>query len=157
MAENMVDKPNITITFLIEYKGKFLLVRRASKEENFPDLWAFPGGKVEIGETVVETIRREVYEETGLMLNNEAAFLNTYAFNKTVGLAFFVSTISDKVRLSNELTDHRWVESEEELQEHKCIPGIYNHLRCAKSILSRGYFDGLEEMNLVEHKYINKS
>ena len=30
---------------------------------------AFPGGKIEIGESIVTSIRREVYEETGLKLN----------------------------------------------------------------------------------------
>lgn len=30
---------------------------------------AFPGGKIEIGESIVPSIKREVYEETGLKLN----------------------------------------------------------------------------------------
>lgn len=31
---------------------------------------AFPGGKVEPGESIVPSVKREVYEETGLTLNN---------------------------------------------------------------------------------------
>lgn len=30
---------------------------------------AFPGGKIEIGESIIPSIKREVYEETGLKLN----------------------------------------------------------------------------------------
>ena len=30
---------------------------------------AFPGGKIEMGESIVPSIKREVYEETGLKLN----------------------------------------------------------------------------------------
>lgn len=30
---------------------------------------AFPGGKIELGESIVPSIKREVYEETGLKLN----------------------------------------------------------------------------------------
>lgn len=31
---------------------------------------AFPGGKIELGESIVPSIKREVYEETGLKLNS---------------------------------------------------------------------------------------
>ena len=31
---------------------------------------AFPGGKIESGESIVPSVKREVYEETGLKLNN---------------------------------------------------------------------------------------
>ena len=31
---------------------------------------AFPGGKIEVGESIVPSVKREVYEETGLKLNS---------------------------------------------------------------------------------------
>jgi len=62
----MNDHPNLVITFLIEYGGKFLIVKRAQGESNFPGKWAFPGETVENKETVVDAIRRGVKEETGL-------------------------------------------------------------------------------------------
>lgn len=42
-------------------EGHVLLGRRADSGE-----WGLPGGNVEIGESVVEALRREVHEETGL-------------------------------------------------------------------------------------------
>lgn len=44
-----------------------LLVRRAG--EPFRGWWGLPGGAVELGETVVEALRREVWEETGLQVD----------------------------------------------------------------------------------------
>lgn len=42
--------------------GRILLLRRGDGE----NLWGFPGGAIEPGESVEEAVRREVREETGL-------------------------------------------------------------------------------------------
>ena len=44
----------------------FLLTRRNSRMSDHPGQWAFPGGRVDAGETVEEAARREVAEEVGL-------------------------------------------------------------------------------------------
>lgn len=46
---------------VINDEGKILLHRRSDN-----DLWALPGGAMEIGESITETVIREVKEETGL-------------------------------------------------------------------------------------------
>lgn len=46
---------------ILDDKGRVLLERRADR-----NMWGFPGGIMELGETFVETARREVWEETGL-------------------------------------------------------------------------------------------
>ncbi|KAK9909386.1 hypothetical protein WJX75_001461 [Coccomyxa subellipsoidea] len=46
-----------------------LLVRRAKPPE--VGKWTFPGGSLELGETMVECAVREAYEETGLHLRND--------------------------------------------------------------------------------------
>jgi ADP-ribose pyrophosphatase YjhB (NUDIX family) len=46
---------------IVNDEGKFLLQQRSDNS-----LWALPGGALEIGESISETIVREVKEETGL-------------------------------------------------------------------------------------------
>ena len=36
----------------------------------FKDKWIIPGGKIEYGETILETVEREVKEETNLLIDN---------------------------------------------------------------------------------------
>ena len=51
---------------IINPKTKEVLVQERIKS------WegiAFPGGKVELGEGIVPSVKREIYEETGLKIN----------------------------------------------------------------------------------------
>jgi 8-oxo-dGTP pyrophosphatase MutT (NUDIX family) len=47
--------------FIQDSKGQVLLIRRTDN-----DLYAIPGGALELGETLTQTVQREVMEETGI-------------------------------------------------------------------------------------------
>jgi mutator protein MutT len=53
---------------LIEKDGKNLVMRRSKLNDYMPLKWDIPGGIARPGETLEETIRREVKEETGLTI-----------------------------------------------------------------------------------------
>ena len=146
---------NVAVTGVIKYNGQYLLVKRSEDSEHFPGLWAFPGGRIDLFETAVDAIRREIYEETKLELNDECAFLDTFSFDKTVGFAFLVCAKNGVITLSKELTDYSWITELNDMDKFNCIPGIYNHLVRAIHMVKHGFFDSLEEMNLTEKKYIN--
>jgi 8-oxo-dGTP diphosphatase len=54
-----------TSTAIIPYpEGKILLIKRNTRP--FVGYWALPGGRMDPGETIEQTVVREVKEETGL-------------------------------------------------------------------------------------------
>ena len=54
----------VSIDAVVIRDGRILLIKRGS--EPYRGMWALPGGYVEWDESVEDTVRREVKEETGL-------------------------------------------------------------------------------------------
>jgi 8-oxo-dGTP diphosphatase len=50
---------------IIQDQGRFFVARRGPGEK-LAGLWEFPGGKVEPGETLQESLKREIAEELGV-------------------------------------------------------------------------------------------
>ena len=51
---------------ILDKDGKLLMTRRPMKMRIFPWAWVLPGGKVDPGETLEESVIREIHEETGI-------------------------------------------------------------------------------------------
>ena len=60
------DKPRVAVGAIVFSNDRVLLVRRGQPPSE--DLWAIPGGSVEIGETLQEAAEREILEETGITI-----------------------------------------------------------------------------------------
>mgnify|MGYP001228281817 CR=1 FL=1 len=60
------------VSLAVLSNGRFLLVRRGHSPAK--GLFAFPGGRVEEGEDAETAVRRELYEETGLVVDEIYSF-----------------------------------------------------------------------------------
>jgi 8-oxo-dGTP diphosphatase len=60
----MQNTPKLTVDAVILLNGKIVLIKR--KNPPYQNMFALPGGFVDIGETVEQAVAREAYEETGL-------------------------------------------------------------------------------------------
>jgi len=65
-AEPYPDRPCVAVGAVVFKDGRVLLVRRGQPPAQ--DLWAIPGGKVGLGETLQEAAEREIFEETGIII-----------------------------------------------------------------------------------------
>ena len=94
---------------VIEYKNKILITKRLNK--NFlPGLWEFPGGKIEKNETAIETIVREVKEETNLTVSNPI-FLGNIKHKYShfgVNISLFIS-FPKSIKSLNLSQEYRWI------------------------------------------------
>jgi ADP-ribose pyrophosphatase YjhB (NUDIX family) len=58
------DYPRVGVGAVVLHRGRVLLVRRGGHPA--AGKWSLPGGLVEVGETTVDAIRRELAEECGI-------------------------------------------------------------------------------------------
>ena len=94
---------------VVREDGRVLVVRRADNGG-----WEPPGGVLELAETVEDGVRREVYEETGIMVAVDR--LTGVYKNMTLGvvaLVFRCRPEGGRERLSEESTAVEWLTPDE--------------------------------------------
>ena len=56
-------EPRIRVSAILRWRGRILLLRH---EKAGGEIWLLPGGGVQVGESLVSALQRELQEETGL-------------------------------------------------------------------------------------------
>jgi 8-oxo-dGTP diphosphatase len=116
MSRHYPDRPYLAVSAVIIRGGEFLAVRRARPP--MQGLFTLPGGGVEIGESLLDAVRREVLEETGLTIEPLALAGYREAVTRDgagrvpshfVILAFAARWIAGEPRLNEELSEARWI------------------------------------------------
>jgi ADP-ribose pyrophosphatase YjhB (NUDIX family) len=64
--------PQLASSAILERDGRYLLIRRRNPPS--AELFAFPGGRAEPGETPADTALREFFEETGIAARDPDLF-----------------------------------------------------------------------------------
>jgi 8-oxo-dGTP pyrophosphatase MutT (NUDIX family) len=129
----------VSNTICLERGGKFLIIKRRPDEVAFPSKWEFVGGKLENGERITESVRREVKEETSLEVDGELLFLGDFEFTRrdghhVVGLRFAARAKHGEVKLSEDHTNYAWI-APGEASEYDLIGGLDEELERAARLL----------------------
>lgn len=114
---------------VVNDRGELLLERRADN-----DLWGLPGGGMNLGETLAQTIVREVREETGLEVE-PAGLVGIYSdphhviayddgeVRQEFSVCFRTRLLGGQLAADAESTDLRWVDPDalDDLPMHPTI------------------------------------
>lgn len=135
-----MDKYPVVVTGLVKYKDKFLIVKRNSNMEMYPNKWSFPGGKVIPGETLFETLKREIKEETNLDIENRKEFISDFSFQRpfgksTMGFCFLVNAKHNNVKINEEFTDFTWI-TQNEINNYDLIQPLKTEIKKASKYKS---------------------
>lgn len=97
-------KIDIRIAACILKNNKILMVRHKKGDEKY---WLLPGGRIEYGETMIETLKRELVEETGLEISVGNLMFMSEAIPKDnhrhiVNIFFEAEIIGGEIKLGDE-------------------------------------------------------
>ncbi len=105
-------KPRLQIALALIVRGdEILITRRPSTADHLPDVWEFPGGKVEASETPADAAIREAREEVGLTVEVIRALPPIewdYPKRIVVLHPFEVRVISGEIQL-NGVAEAEWI------------------------------------------------
>ena len=112
------DQPRVAVGAIVFKDSRVLLVRRGKPPAR--DLWAIPGGSVNVSETLQRAAEREIYEETGITIQAlEPVYTFDYIERDESGCAKFHYVIVDltadyvegEPRPGDDALEARWVSS----------------------------------------------
>jgi len=112
--------PRVAVGAVVFKDERVLLVRRGQPPAE--NLWAIPGGSVELGETLQEAAEREILEETGITIRaGEPVYTFDVIDRDRIGKIRFHYVIVDlsadyiagKPKAGDDATEARWVRVQE--------------------------------------------
>ena len=112
--------PQVAVGAIVKRENEVLLVKR--NQPPSVGLWAIPGGRVELGETLQQAAEREILEETGLTVRagNPVYTFDVIERDDDGRVRFhyiIVDVVADyvggEIRAGGDVSEARWVTLEE--------------------------------------------
>lgn len=143
MSREYPDYPRVGVGAVVLRRGRVLLVRRGGQPAS--GKWSLPGGLVELGETTVDAVRREIREECGIdirvvgvagvidRITRDAAGRIRYHYVLVDYLAY---AESEAVVAGTDAAECRWVEIER-VSELDVTDGLMDMIRRAQALAGK--------------------
>jgi 8-oxo-dGTP diphosphatase len=134
--KNIMDQEimfSSTTNLLLIKDGQVLLVKRNENLKDFPGWFILPGGKQEKNETPKEAAIREVFEETGIKVNDAvlkviATHYHEYKSKVYLVYIFESNNFEGLLKESSEGIP-MWINIEEALNNPKLFPDLKRHIK----------------------------
>ncbi|ETB63939.1 TPA: NUDIX domain-containing protein [Candidatus Nomurabacteria bacterium] len=105
----------VGVKILLKNKDeKYLILRRSSFK--YPEVgpkWDIAGGRINIGESLIDNLKREILEETGLHLEEEPKLIAAQDIFRNEGKHIvrltYTGNINGDVVLSDEHDEYKWI------------------------------------------------
>ena len=99
---------------IINEQRQILLTRRAANDDYMPLLWDIPGGTVEAGETVEESLARELKEEVNIAVDiikpiYAYSNLSQMPVRQTVQIVYLCKFKGGVIQLNGEHEEFKWI------------------------------------------------
>ena len=143
-----------------ESDKKCLILKRHPREKVHPNKYAVPGGKLEwknmdvtqptrmngdvldFENAIEELLKREAYEEAGVEIHHNLAYINSVGFVRPDGIPVVLTKFAAKYKAGeikieeNAFTDYAWV-NEKEVEDYDCIEGIKEEIKKAINLFKK--------------------
>lgn len=125
-------------TVAIIKDNKLLLLLRGSTAPYNPDKYCLPGGMVDSDESLLDCATRELFEETGVVLNKEELSELVIKYPSGYKKTIYVhknDNFNQPINISWEHSKYTWTDSKN-LDYNTTIPNFY---RTINSLVDNGY------------------
>jgi 8-oxo-dGTP pyrophosphatase MutT (NUDIX family) len=106
---------------IVHSDGTVLALKRAGDDHSRGGNWDLPGGGYEQDEDVIESIKREVMEEVGIIAKNvtpvffanNSAKTGYFQGDNVFGMCYLCQEWEGEIKLSSEHTEYNWIDPKE--------------------------------------------